>query len=145
MKTTLAVYLIFYKLIFFETSIIFHNHIWSCNQINYMDIWFAKVRTNLIMMAQVLFFGIFSKKDLHLNAVEFLLFFHLGLWNFHAGWLTLLPPEGCRNISVGKIFTRLLLSLLEIVEHGSNLPIHITVFPGFWECFYWREPLNRKG
>ena len=40
------------------------------NQINYRDIWFAKVTTVLIMMAQVLFFNIFFKKNLHLNAVE---------------------------------------------------------------------------
>ena len=41
-----------------------------CNQINYRNIWFPKVIIILIMTAQVLFFNVFSKKDLHLNAVE---------------------------------------------------------------------------
>ena len=40
------------------------------NQISYRNIWFAKVTITLIMMAQLLFFDIFSKKDLHFNAVE---------------------------------------------------------------------------
>ena len=41
-----------------------------CNQISYRDIWFPKVLIILIMTAQVLFFKVFSEKDLHLNAVE---------------------------------------------------------------------------
>ena len=42
------------------------------NQINYRNIWFAKVIIILIMTAQVLFFDVFfSEKDPHLNAVEF--------------------------------------------------------------------------
>ena len=41
-----------------------------CNQINYRNIWFPKVIIILIMTAEVLFFNVFSEKDLHLNAVE---------------------------------------------------------------------------
>ena len=48
-----------------------------CNQINYSNIWFPKVITVLIMTVQVLFFNVFSKKDLHLNAVELILSFGL--------------------------------------------------------------------
>ena len=40
------------------------------NQINCMNIWFAKVIIILIMAAQVLFFDVFSEKDPHLNVVE---------------------------------------------------------------------------
>ena len=40
------------------------------NQINYRNIWFAKVIIILIMTAQVIFFHAFSKKDPHLKAVE---------------------------------------------------------------------------
>ena len=40
------------------------------NQINYRNIWFGKVTIVLIMMAQVLFFDIFSEKDPHLNVAE---------------------------------------------------------------------------
>ena len=40
------------------------------NQINYRNIWFAKVIIILIMTAQVLFFDVFFEKDPHLNAVE---------------------------------------------------------------------------
>ena len=43
----------------------------TCNEINYRNIWFAKVTIILIMMVQVLFFNIFSVKYPHLNAVEF--------------------------------------------------------------------------
>ena len=39
------------------------------NQINYRDIWFAKATIIFMMMAQVLFFDIFSEKDSHLNTV----------------------------------------------------------------------------
>ena len=41
------------------------------NQINYRNIWFAKVTIILIMMAQVLFFDIIFEKDPHLNDVEY--------------------------------------------------------------------------
>ena len=41
------------------------------NQINYKNIWFAKVIMILIMMAQVLLFDVFFEKGLHHNAVEF--------------------------------------------------------------------------
>ena len=40
------------------------------SQINYRNIWFAKVIIILIMTAQVIFFHVFSKKDPHLKAVE---------------------------------------------------------------------------
>ena len=43
----------------------------TSNQINYRNIWFAKLIIILIVMAQVLFFGVFSEEDPHLNAVEF--------------------------------------------------------------------------
>ena len=65
-KTTLAIYLIFYKLIFFKK---FDHISRTYNQINYRNIRFAKVTA--IMMTQVLFFNIFFEKDPHLNAVEF--------------------------------------------------------------------------
>ena len=41
----------------------------SCNQINYKNILFPIMI--FIMTPQVLFFGIFSEKDTHLNAVEY--------------------------------------------------------------------------
>ena len=44
------------------------------NQINYRNIWFAKVTGILIMMAQVLFLDIFFEKDPHLNAIQYSLF-----------------------------------------------------------------------
>ena len=40
------------------------------NQINYKNIWFPKQIIILIMTAQVVFFNVFSEKDLHLNVVE---------------------------------------------------------------------------
>ena len=40
------------------------------NKINYRNIWFAKVKAILIMMAQVPFLHIFFKKDPHFNGVE---------------------------------------------------------------------------
>ena len=57
---------------FLQTQIFwrFHHISRTCNQINYRNIWFPKVIIILIMTAQVLFFNVFSKKDLHLNAVE---------------------------------------------------------------------------
>ena len=40
------------------------------NQINYRNIWFAKVIIILIMTAQVLFSILFFEKEIHLNTVE---------------------------------------------------------------------------
>ena len=58
-KTTLVVYLNFYKLIFFETF----NHISRIyNQINYRDIWFAKEMIILTMTVQVPFYDVFLKR-----------------------------------------------------------------------------------
>ena len=42
----------------------------TSNQINYRNIWFAKVMLILIMTAQVLFFDVFFKKDPYFNAVQ---------------------------------------------------------------------------
>ena len=44
------------------------------NQINYRNIWFAKVAIILLMIAQVLSFDIFFEKDPHLHAVEYTFF-----------------------------------------------------------------------
>ena len=66
-KMSLPDYLISYKLIFFESLIIFLEHTIKLIQI----IWFAKVTIILIMMAQVLFFDIIFEKDPHLNDVEY--------------------------------------------------------------------------
>ena len=57
-KATLAVYLIFYKCIFFKTDHISSSY----NQINYRNIIFPKVIIISIMTAQVLFFNVFPKK-----------------------------------------------------------------------------------
>ena len=49
----------------------FLNHISrTYNQINYRNIWFAKLIIILIMTAQVLFFDVFTEKDPYLNATE---------------------------------------------------------------------------
>ena len=42
------------------------------NQVNYRNIWLARVTIILIMIAQVLFVDIFLEKYPHLNAVEFI-------------------------------------------------------------------------
>ena len=57
---------------FLQTYIFWHfDHISrTYNQIDYSNIWIAKVIIILIMTAQVLFFDVFSEKDPHLNAVE---------------------------------------------------------------------------
>ena len=57
---------------FLQTHIFWKfDHIFKTyNQINYRNIWFAKVSMILIMMAQVLFFDIFFEKNPHLNAVK---------------------------------------------------------------------------
>ena len=57
---------------FFETHIYWNfDHISKTfHQINYSDIWFAKVIIILIMTAEGLSFDVFFKKDPHLNAVE---------------------------------------------------------------------------
>ena len=55
---------------FHRSSIFLQTHIFwkfdhisrTYNQINYWNIWFAKVTVILIMMVEVLFFDIFSKK-----------------------------------------------------------------------------------
>ena len=66
-KTTLAVYLTFYKLIFFWNL----YHIFRiCNEINNRNIWFPKVIIILIMTAQAFFFNVFSEKAPHLNAIK---------------------------------------------------------------------------
>ena len=72
---------------FLETHIFWKfDHISrTYNQINYRNIWFAKVTIILIMMAQVLFFDIFSEKDPHLNAVEYQILICLERWR--AGYL----------------------------------------------------------
>ena len=66
-KTTLAVYLVFSKLIFFKTFIIFLTY----NQINNSNIWFAKVTIILIPIVQVLFSVFFSKKTRTLVPLSF--------------------------------------------------------------------------
>ena len=66
-KTTLAVYLVFLKLIFFKTFIIFLTY----NQINNSNIWFAKVTIILIPIVQVLFSVFFSKKTRTLMPLSF--------------------------------------------------------------------------
>ena len=58
-KTTLAIYLIFYKHIFFWN---FDQISRIYNQINYTNIWFPKVIIILFMTAQVLFSIFFPKK-----------------------------------------------------------------------------------
>ena len=58
-KTSLTVYLIFHKVNFFETLIIFSE---SNYQFNYRDIWFPKVIIILIITAKVLFFNVFFQK-----------------------------------------------------------------------------------
>ena len=50
------------------------------NQINYRNIWFPKVIIILIMMAQVLFFNVFSEKDPHLNGVEIISLIQSKIW-----------------------------------------------------------------
>ena len=57
---------------FLQTHILWNfDHISRIyNQINYRNIWFAKVTIILIMTAQVLFFNVFSEKDPHLNVIE---------------------------------------------------------------------------
>ena len=57
MKAALAVYLIFYKLIFFESLIIFLE-----STIKLITGIFPKVIIILIMTAQVLFFNVFFQK-----------------------------------------------------------------------------------
>ena len=56
-KRTLAVSLIFYKRIFFESLNIFLES--AINQLNYRNIWFPKKTIIFIMTAQVLFFQCF--------------------------------------------------------------------------------------
>ena len=88
-KTTIAVYLIFYKLIVFETLITFLE---STIELITEIIWFAKVIAFLIITAQVLFF----KKDPHLNASRFSLCFLAGEWkkeNIYGEFLSLLASE----------------------------------------------------
>ena len=64
---TPIVYLIFYKLIFFKTLNIFLEPTIKLIT-GIFDL--QKVIVILIMMAQVLFFDVFSDKDPHLNADE---------------------------------------------------------------------------
>ena len=73
-KTTLAVYLIFYKLIFFESLIIFIEPtiklITGIFDFQNNNSYLISKTIILIMMAQVLFSIFFFKKDLHLNVLE---------------------------------------------------------------------------
>ena len=68
MKATLAEYLIFYKLMVFETSIIFLESTITIKSIT--GIFDFQI---LIMTVQVLFLNVFSEKDPYLNAVELLI------------------------------------------------------------------------
>ena len=91
-KTTLVIYLIFYKLIFFETLIIFLES--TVKQINYRNIWFAKVTIILIRMSQVLFLVFFFEKDPHLNTLMPL---RKGLLNFKMLFLKMLQLAAFRR------------------------------------------------
>ena len=68
-KTIVAVDLIFNKLIFFESFIIFLE---PAIKSNYRNIWFWKVIIILVMTTEVLLFDVFSEKDPPINAVELL-------------------------------------------------------------------------
>ena len=67
MKTTLVVYLIFYKLYIFRIFVYISR---TYNQINYRNMLFAKLTITFFIMAQVFFFHVSSKKDPHLNATH---------------------------------------------------------------------------
>ena len=80
MKTTLVVYLIIYKLTFFESLIVFLEP----TIINCRNIWFAKVTITLIMMAQMLFLIFFSKNTRTLSPLSCFLILEI-FCHSHAG------------------------------------------------------------
>ena len=71
-EISVVVYLIFYKLIFFGTLIIFLE---PTIKLITRTFDLSKVTVILIMTAQVLFSNVVFKKDLHLNTVEFTIIF----------------------------------------------------------------------